>query len=153
MHWSLAILVGALVLAAFITFAYNSWRSARARRRFRTAYGPKGKDLLLVYSNSPNWQNYVETAWLPRWGDRAVLLNWSERSGWQPSAPEVQLFRSVAGDREFNPLAIVVPPRGKPEVVRFWLAFRDYKYGKDRLLRAAETELENHLSPVSRAAS
>src|SRR5438132_14887 len=153
MRRPLALLIGAIALAVLITFVYNSWRSARAQRRFRVAYGPKRKDLLLVYSNSPNWQTYVETAWLPRWGERAVLLNWSERSRWQPGAPEVQLFRSLAGDREFNPLAVVVPPSGKPAVIRFWLAFRDYKHGKERLLRAAEAELEDHLSSVSRTAS
>ena len=27
-------------------------------------------------------------------------------------------------------------------MIRFWQAFRDYKHGKDRTLRAAEAELE-----------
>ena len=46
-----------------------------------------------------------------------------------------------AGDREFNPLAIVFPERGLVQVIRFWQAFRDYKHGKERALRAAEAEL------------
>ena len=56
-----------------------------------------------------------------------VVLNWSERSQWRrPVSPEVALFRAFAGAREFNPLAIVVPARGrKVHVVRFWLAFRE----------------------------
>jgi hypothetical protein len=61
--------------------------------------------------------------------------------------PDVALFRVFAGDREFNPLAIVVPSEGRrARVVRFWRAFRDYKHGKDRLLRAAEAELEGYLT-------
>ena len=48
-----------------------------------------------------------------------------------------------AGDREFNPLGIVVPQKGRAaRVVRFWRAFRDYKHGKDGPLRVAEAELQ-----------
>jgi hypothetical protein len=46
-----------------------------------------------------------------------------------------------AGDHEFNPLAIVIPADGSVRVIRFWQAFRDYKHGKHRTLRAAEAEL------------
>jgi 8-oxo-dGTP pyrophosphatase MutT (NUDIX family) len=43
-------------------------------------------------------------------------------------------------------VAIVVPARGrKVHVVRFWLAFREFKHGKDRLLRAAEADLDRCL--------
>ncbi len=45
------------------------------------------------------------------------------------------------GDREFNPLAIVIPERGPVQVIRFWQAFRDHKHGRDRALRVAEAEL------------
>jgi hypothetical protein len=115
--------------------------------RFRRTWQVQGKDLLLVYSNGPHWQRYVEQPWLPRWGHRAVVLNWSERRTWKRRAPaEVALFRTFAGSREFNPLGIVVPPTGiRVKVVRFWLAFRDYKHGNDRLLKHAEAELDRCL--------
>ena len=127
--------------------AVATWRGARAVRRFRAVWGTQGKDLLLVYSNSPHWQSYIETHWLPRWGERAVVLNWSERARWPADSPAVRLFRIVGGAREFNPLAVVVPLAGRITVVRFWRAFRDYKHGKDAALRAAEGTLEAALGP------
>src|SRR5439155_18714445 len=43
---------------------------------------PKGKDILLVYSDSPIWHDYMETQVLPLVKERAVILNWSERNKW-----------------------------------------------------------------------
>ncbi|HYL78324.1 MAG TPA: hypothetical protein VEU96_29305 [Bryobacteraceae bacterium] len=144
---------GLLILAAAVAMTVaglylgHVWRRLRAVRRFRAVWQAQGKDLLLVYSNSPNWKHYVEEKWLPRWGNRAVVLNWSERQNWQRERrPEVALFRVFAGDREFNPLGIVVPQKGRSaRVFRFWHAFREYRHGKDRLLRAAEAQLEAYL--------
>lgn len=120
---TLAVVIGAVrlwrgllilvaMLAALVVGAYvgDQWRKWRAVRRFRSIWGIQGKDLLLVYSNSPHWQRHVEENWLPRWGHRVVVLNWSERSKWaRPARAEVALFRAFAGGREFNPLGIVVP--------------------------------------------
>jgi hypothetical protein len=52
------------------------------------------------------------------------------------------LYRSVAGKREHNPIAIVVPPSGRIRVIRFWRAFGESAQGNDRALRAAEARLE-----------
>jgi hypothetical protein len=144
----LLIFASVIVLIAAATYVWHVWRQWRAVSRFRSAWKPQGKDVLLVYSNSPHWKAYVEDAWLPRWGHRAVVLNWSDRRMWQHDRrAEVALFRAFAGDREFNPLGIVVPLEGRrPHVVRFWRAFRDFKHGKDRLLRAAEAELDGYLT-------
>jgi hypothetical protein len=121
---------------------WKKWRERRAAARFRRDWRLHGKDLLLVYSNSPHWQRYVEEHWLPKWGGRAVVLNWSERKTWaQNGSSEAELFRIFGGAREFNPLAIVVPPGRAVKVIRFWRAFRDFKHGKDQPLRVAETEL------------
>jgi hypothetical protein len=140
----LLIFTALVAIIAAATYLGYVWRRWRAVRRFRTAWQSQGKDLLLVYSNSPNWKRYVEEKWLPKWGNRAVVLNWSERQNWRRERrPEVALFHAFAGDREFNPLGIVVPPKGRSaRVVRFWRAFRDYKHGKNRPLRVAEAELE-----------
>jgi hypothetical protein len=142
------LVVFAVVIAIVSVAAYvgDCWRKWRAVRQFRAVWGTRGKDLLLVYSNSPHWQRYIEETWFPRWGHRAVVLNWSERRNWRRARAEVALFRAFAGTREFNPLGIVVPAIGRQaDVVRFWLAFREYKHGKDRRLRAAEAELEQYL--------
>lgn len=147
---------GLLMLAAGITavavsaYLIVQWRKWHAVSRFRAVWGIQGKDLLLVYSESPNWQRYVEESWLPRWGHRAVVLNWSRRRTWtRPVRAEVALFRAFAGTREFNPLGIVVPATGSDaHVVRFWRAFREFKHGRNRLLRQAEAELERYLRPT-----
>ena len=123
------------------------WRAAlrkrRLQRRFHERWGAEGKRLLLVYSNSPHWQSYIEERWLPRLEPIAVVINWSERAGWREHhALEAEIFRAVTGDREYNPVAIIIPKTGKMRVIRFWKAFRDYRHGKDQALRRAEAELE-----------
>jgi hypothetical protein len=114
----------------------------RLQREFHNRWGARGKRLLLVYSNSPNWQGYVEENWLPQLESISVVLNWSERRTWTERYPlEADIFRTWAGDHEFNPLAIIIPSDKSVRVIRFWQAFRDYKHGKDRTLRAAEAAL------------
>ena len=132
-----------LVLVLWAAFASFSWvRGHILRGRFRRRWGSHGKDILLVYSNSPNWQEYIEQNWLPWLGERAVVINWSERAQWRRTVPlESSVFRHFAGDREFNPCAIHVPVRGRVTVIRFWQAFQDLKHGKDGLLRKQEARL------------
>jgi hypothetical protein len=145
---AIGILILGLIAWVVLFLAWNSVRQALAVRRFRSTWTARGKDLLLVYSNSPHWQGYVEEHWLPRWGQRAVILNWSERNSWtRPASPEVALFRAFAGSREYNPLGIVVPPAERDvHVVRFWQAFRDRKHGRDQPLKEAEAELDDFLN-------
>jgi hypothetical protein len=134
------------LILALPVMAGGAWLNRRKRRRlqrgFHDRWGAHGKRLLLVYSNSPNWQAYVEKNWLPRLESIAVVLNWSERSTWGERHPfEAEIFRMWAGDQEFKPLAIIIPADGSVRVIRFWQGFRDYKHGRDRTLRAAEAEL------------
>jgi hypothetical protein len=162
-----------LVIALPFVIAFSLWDDYRAAA-FRRDFGRKwpGKRGLLVYSNSPNWQSYIEQHWLPRIGSQMVLLNWSERAMWADQAPfESAIFRRFAGDTEFNPLAIVFRTRAPHATLRTWIsgiraldpvsmvapsphdtlvirffqAFRDHKHGKDRLLRAREAELFGEL--------
>src|SRR5262245_14220720 len=70
---------------------------------------PRGRYALVVYSNSPVWQEYFETEMLPSLAGRAAILNWSARSRWEVSLP-VMLFNLFGGSREFNPIAIVFEP-------------------------------------------
>lgn len=143
----LCIVVLPIVLLAVPFLAAGAGLRRRRRRRlqreFHARWGGEGKRLLLVYSNSPNWQAYIEEHWLPRLASVAVVLNWSERNTWaERHALEADIFRAWAGAREFNPVAIMLPASGPVRVIRFWQAFRDYKHGKDRTLRAAEAEIE-----------
>jgi hypothetical protein len=138
--------VGLLVLSILASVGWQQFAIWSAAQRFRREYRSLGKDLLLVYSNSPHWQSYVEANFIPKWKSRAVILNWSERATWKRSQPEVALFHALATQRAYNPLAIMVPPGGRPIVVRFWKAFRDHKHGRDRALKEQEAELDRVLA-------
>ena len=130
-----------IVLAAVaVALAADQLRRARRRaavRRFRRER--PGKDLLLVYTDSPHWRPYIEANWLSQWEARAAVLNRSRP--WAEAQPEAALWRAVAGTVEHTPLAVVVPPRGRLTVVRLYRAFRDFKYGKPEKLRSAEAAL------------
>jgi hypothetical protein len=92
---------------------------------------PRGKSVLLVYSNSPVWQEYFETEIVPRLGPRAVVLNWSERKKWPRfGSLAVMAFGCFGGGREFNPLAVVFRPFRLRRTFRFWGPFKEYKHGK-----------------------
>ena len=109
---------------------------------FWRTHATQGRPVLFVYSDSPNWQAYIEENILPRIRDRAVILNWSERQHWPAASPwEARFFHRFAGDREFNPVALVFCARGRIKAVRFYNAFLDFKHGKESALRAAEAEL------------
>ena len=90
---------------------------------------PRGKDVLLVYSDSPIWHEYMTTQVLPLVPKRAVILNWSERSRWPKWSFAVHVFRSFGGRREFNPIVAVFRPFRRATVFRFWSAFKDWKRG------------------------
>lgn len=109
---------------------------------FWRTHAARGRPIMFVYSNSPNWQTYVEERILPRISGQAVVLNWSERRLWASQSPlESWFFRWFSGPRHFNPLALVFLPPGKVHVVRFHQAFIDFKHGKETALRKAEAEL------------
>lgn len=90
---------------------------------------PKGKNVLLVYSDSPIWHEYMMTQIMPLVGAHAVVLNWSERSKWPWWSFRAHVFHWFAGDREFNPIVILFRPFRRARVFRFWSAFKDWKRG------------------------
>ncbi len=94
------------------------------------AWFPKGKDVLLVYSDSPVWHDYMLAEVLPQLQKRAVVLNWSHRKEWPRWSLAVRAFRTFGGQREYNPLVVVFRPWRRAKVFRFWQAFRDWKHGR-----------------------
>lgn len=90
---------------------------------------PSGKDVLLVYSDSPIWHDYMTEQVLPLVKNRAHILNWSERSTWRRWRLTQQVFYSFGGRREFNPMVIIFRPIRRAEVFRFWSAFKGWKDG------------------------
>ena len=109
---------------------------------FWRVHASRGRFILFVYSDSPNWQSYVEANILPQIRHHAVILNWSERRNWSETHPwEERFFQRFAGNREFNPVALVFGPRARVKKVRFYRAFLDYKHGNPTPLQRAESEL------------
>ena len=100
----------------------------------------RGRSVLFVYSDSPIWREYVEERILPRLGERAVVLNWSQRKRWRGTLP-VLVFRFFGGSRDFNPLAVVFRPLRFARRFRFHEPFREYKHGKTESLARMEREL------------
>ncbi len=132
------------VILVLLPFALvGMWlRGKWLQLRFHKKWGRRGKSMLFVYSNSPNWQQYIEQNWLPDLAPHSVVLNWSERNRWRETARlESRVFRHFARTREFNPIAIYLPRFGSVRTIRFWKPFKDFKHGRDRLLKRAEAEL------------
>lgn len=105
-------------------------------------WGVQGRRILLVYSRSPVWQEYIETNWLPRLRDHAIVLDWSDRANWKRRRSfAVWVFRHWAPSENFNPMAILFPRFRRSRTIGFYYAFRDWKHGKDRSLKEAESHL------------
>ena len=67
----------AAVVAGALAFRYFTGRR-RAVNAFRASHRLDGRDVLIVYTDSPHWKDYIESKWLPRWGHRAVVLDRSQ---------------------------------------------------------------------------
>jgi hypothetical protein len=141
--WTLVILSLPVVLGLVTVALIGSalWGMC-LRLWFWLAHAARGRRVLFVYSNSPNWQSYIEQFILPQIREQSVILNWSDRRHWNRSSPvESMFFRHFAGSTDFNPIALVYCGRGRIQAVRFYRAFRDLKHGNDATLKVAESEL------------
>ena len=90
---------------------------------------PRGKDVLLVHSDSPIWHDYMTTQVVPLVQNRAVILNWSQRHKWSKWSFSVHVFHSFGGTNEFNPMVAIFRPFRRARMFRFWSAFKDWKRG------------------------
>ena len=142
------VVVVAVLFMALAVVGIERRKLVRSLRVFRRTYGPRGKDLLLVYSASPHWQPYIEAEWLPRWGDRAVVLNRSAPN-WT-TRPEAEIWYRMTATGDHTPAAIVIPARGRARLFRFFKAFRDHKHGNVARLKALEAELAAALDRSAR---
>jgi hypothetical protein len=105
----------------------------------------KEKYIFVVYSDSPNWKEYVEKSILSDIEKKSIILNWSDKSKWNKQDLAVKVFNIWLGEKEFNPAIIVFKPWWKPQVIRLWEAFNEYKHGKKELLHQQENLLKNLL--------
>jgi len=98
-----------------------------------SCWGTRGRDVLFVYSDSPQWHEYIEAEILPRIQHRAILLNWSERRTWKNNwtlAP--MLFRHFGGYREFNPIGFQFRPLFPHNTYRFHEPLKKWRKKNDR---------------------
>ena len=126
----------ALAVIAIVAFAVSSVCMHVA---VWTWWCLRGRDILFVYSDSPIWRDYVEKHILPHLGERAVVLNWSQRKRWRLSVARLA-FHHFGGYRQFNPLAVVFHPFRRTRTFRFWEPFRDFKHGRPGTLHKIERE-------------
>jgi hypothetical protein len=135
--------------------AYDYMRGKQLVARFREDFARHGVVGILVYSNSPNWQEHIETEVLPTLARNVLIVNWSQRSTWRRSAPlPVKIFLHLKPQEHFNPLGIVLTARGSFELVQLHEAYLAKKHGKDQPLarqlaelRALVTDAVRHWSP------
>ena len=82
----LVVVLGRLVKIIMLYALVWLWWIGRARRR-----------VLFVYSDSPNWKEYLEANILPKLPANTVVLNWSNRAQWPKFSLPVRLFRCFRG--------------------------------------------------------
>ncbi len=98
----------------------------------------RGKDMLVIYSNSPSWKEYFERGFLPLVADRAPVLNWSERAKWPLFSLETTVFQLFKSGKDYNPMLVRFPAFRLPRRIGFYEAFRDAKHGDPYLLLEIE---------------
>ena len=139
-----------IVLLPLVVVALALWLAAAVILQFVVwiAWCSRGRYALVVYSNSPIWQAYFEEHVLPSVGERAAVLNWSDRRQWPYSLP-VAVFRVFAGTREFNPMAIVFEPLAWPLRFRFYGPFQAFKHGRRQEVEDLRRQLLETLDRLS----
>ncbi len=153
--------LGFVIIYGIWWIIYGTYLSFLVRSRWH----PQGKYMLFVYSNSPNWKEYIETNILSRISTHAVVINWSDRSewDWEKKPLELKVFQHWTEIRryffkskkrwdgsEFNPIVITFIPWWRRKVLRFWQPFKDFKHGKEKPLKELEAELFEILKTVKR---
>lgn len=133
-----------LLLSPILLLLYGIWTCCLSLAVW-TLWLPRGKTILFVWSESPVWKPYLEEEVFPRIGNRAVMLNWSERKRWRRLSLPVLVFRHFSGSKDYNPLAVVFTPFRRARVLRFYRPFRDFKHGHDEAVRKLTSELLSSL--------
>lgn len=97
--------------------------------------------MLLIYSDSPIWHDYIVNEIAPLVADRAVVLNWSERRPWRWWSLAVNVLRSYGRGRDYNPVVLLFRPLRRTRAFRFWSAFQDWKHSYPESVERAKQEL------------
>lgn len=107
----------------------------------------KPRSVLFVYSDSPNWKDYLQSRVFPRIGDRLLLLNWSQRKAWRPLSLVVLASRHFGmSQRKSIPGALVFVPFSRVKAFHFYAPFKDLKHGDSRAVERVQADLFAALS-------
>ena len=144
--WAVVVLTAPLWLATLLAIVVMRWVQVVALYALVWLWwiGRARRRVLFVYSDSPNWKEYLEAKIVPKLPANTVVLNWSNRAQWQKFSLPVMLFRCFAGEREFNPIGLVFDRFNVVEPYRFWQPFRDAKQGHSEALQLVETRFLKH---------
>jgi hypothetical protein len=124
-----------ILLLPFVIAAIHFWALYSISLYFLVwaCWLTRGRDLLVVYSDSPHWKNYIEEEILPRVRDRAIVLNWSQRRNWIGKMTlSSMVFQHFGGYREFNPIAVRFRPFWIHNTYRFWEPIKKWRKKDDR---------------------
>lgn len=143
----LVVLFPLIVLLAILALLLFAGYRLLLNALVRLLWLPRGKDVLLVYSDSPIWAEYMTKEILPVVTNRAKVLNWSERKRWPSWSLPVRVFHTYSGSRDFNPMLIVFRPFGKAVFFRFYPAFQEFKHGNPASLEQMHQALIAQLKP------
>ena len=139
----LAIILSPIII---ISFLRHYFIGLILKYRFKKKLIHENKHILFAYSDSPHWKEYIENNIEPVIADKTIFINRSQDSEWKKNnLLESKVIKHWGGDKEYNPIAIIFPRKGKINVVRFYQAFKDYKHGNTALLNEKELELYEKL--------
>lgn len=100
----------------------------------------RGKQVLFIYSRSPNWQSYIETELFPQLSPQTIIINWSDRKLWPRWSLAAGAFHHFLGNHEHTPSAIIFRPFHRVQIFRFHKAFMEAKHGNRMRLKQLEAE-------------
>ena len=105
-------------------------------------WAPRGVRCVVVTSSSPHWSHYIESVWLKRMGDAAVVLNWSERASSRRSTAAPRVFRHyLRRSRDQIPAVVVFRGLREPYEFRFFHAFQEARHGRQHYLAELERQM------------
>ena len=102
--------------------------------------------VILVYSDSAKWKEYVELEIIPHLPENSLIFNISHPRNQSLHQFNYNQFRFWAGKSEYCPIVIVRRRFMKPLIFRFFKAFRKLKGGDSSELRAQTNKLLTILS-------
>lgn len=133
-----AIFICLFVLSRYLIFLTGRWCFLAA---WWVRWLPKGVDGFLVYNDSPYWQAYFEEQFIPRFGKRFLVLNWSKRRHWPMFSWRVFAFQFIAGATLYCPFVACFRRFKAPQCFRYYEPIKDLKHGKTKAIRQLEMEL------------